>query len=186
LARELARMRSHRAVDRQNSLYQRYPELWLESRVRTFIQEVDASLQAAPIYGQVPAFAGGERGVIDLLAVDCGGRLAVLELKAAEDIHLPLQALDYWIRVKWHLEQGDFRANGYFPGIQIVNTPPRILLVGPSLAFHPSIDVILRFFSPDIPVTRVGLAMNWRERLKVVFQNQGGTAPAWNEGECKS
>ncbi|HUS04881.1 MAG TPA: hypothetical protein VMZ52_01190, partial [Bryobacteraceae bacterium] len=47
LARELARMRSHRAVDRQNSLYQRYPELWLESRVRTFIQEVDASLQAA-------------------------------------------------------------------------------------------------------------------------------------------
>ena len=28
------------------------------------------------------------------------GRLAVIELKADEDLHLPLQALDYWIRVR--------------------------------------------------------------------------------------
>jgi hypothetical protein len=29
------------------------------------------------------------------------GRLAVLELKAGEDIHLILQAVDYWLRVRW-------------------------------------------------------------------------------------
>ena len=56
-----------------------------------------------PVYGQVPQFAAGERGVIDLLAADRDGRLAVIELKAGQDIHLPLQALDYWMRVKWHL-----------------------------------------------------------------------------------
>jgi hypothetical protein len=37
--------------------------------------------------------------MIDVLAVTREGRLAVLELKAEKDIHLPLQGLDYWSRV---------------------------------------------------------------------------------------
>jgi len=37
--------------------------------------------------------------MIDVLTVTREGRLAVLELKAAEDIHLPLQGIDYWARV---------------------------------------------------------------------------------------
>jgi hypothetical protein len=49
--------------------------------------------------------------------VDYSGRLAVLELKASQDIHLPLQALDYWIRVKWHLDRDEFSSHGYFPGV---------------------------------------------------------------------
>jgi hypothetical protein len=38
-------------------------------------------------------------------------RLAVGELKADEDIHLPLQALDYWPRVEWHHAAASFFAS---------------------------------------------------------------------------
>ena len=51
-------------------------------------------------YAQVPAIGAGERGCLDLLTLDRGGRLAVIEIKADEDMHLPLQGLDYWIRVR--------------------------------------------------------------------------------------
>ncbi len=52
------------------------------------------------LYSQVPALSAGDRGLLDLLTLDRNGRLAVIELKADEDLHLPLQALDYWIRVR--------------------------------------------------------------------------------------
>jgi hypothetical protein len=48
----------------------------------------------------VPALSVGDRGLLDLLTLDRNGRLTVIELKADEDLHLPLQALDYWIRVR--------------------------------------------------------------------------------------
>ena len=38
--------------------------------------------------------------MLDLLTLDRNARLVVLELKADEDLHLPLQALDYWMRVR--------------------------------------------------------------------------------------
>ncbi len=58
------------------------------------------SLRGDLLYTQVPALSSGDRGMLDLLTLDRNGRLAVLELKADEDLHLPLQALDYWIRVR--------------------------------------------------------------------------------------
>ena len=81
LAEELDRARAAGA-DREHPLYRQYPEAWLESQARAEIETLDATLRREPIYGQVPAFAGGERGVLDLLAVDHTGRLAVVELKA--------------------------------------------------------------------------------------------------------
>ena len=89
IAQELARMRNCRAIDRGNPLYMRHPEAWLESQVRAEIETLDAMLHPYPLYGQVPQFAAGERGIIDLLGADRDGRLAVIELKAGEDIHLP-------------------------------------------------------------------------------------------------
>ena len=67
---ELDRARSPEAADRDHPLYRQYPEAWLESQARAQIETLDASLLCDPIYGQVPAFAGGERGILDLLAVD--------------------------------------------------------------------------------------------------------------------
>ncbi|HSM78600.1 MAG TPA: hypothetical protein VLT57_13270, partial [Bryobacteraceae bacterium] len=98
--------------------------------------------------------------------VDRAGRLTILELKASEDIHLPLQALDYWIRVKWHLDRGELSARGYFPGITLKPEPPRLILAAPALQFHPANETILRFFHPTIEVVRIGLC----PRLKVMFR----------------
>lgn len=171
LAEELSRFRSPYATDRQNPLYLRNPEAWLESQVRNEIEAIDARLLPAPIYGQVPAFAAADRGILDLLAVDRDGCLAVLELKASEDIHLPLQALDYWMRVKWHLDRHEFSARGYFPGIELRAEPPRLLLVSPALDFHPSNERVLRYISPGVQVERVGVSLEWHKELKVVFRS---------------
>jgi hypothetical protein len=171
LAAELTRLRSSAAADRQNPLYLRNPEAWIESQVRNQIEEVDARLLPSPIYGQVPAFAATDRGVLDLLAVDRHGRLTVLELKASEDIHLPLQALDYWMRVKWHLDRREFSANGYFPGIELRSDPPRLLLISPALDYHPSNECVLRYISPGIEIERVGLSLEWQWGLKVMFRS---------------
>ena len=171
LAEQLTRFRSPVASDRQNPLYLRNPEAWLESEVRKQIEAIDARLLPAPIYGQVPAFAAADRGVLDLLAADRAGRLTVIELKASEDIHLPLQALDYWMRVKWHLDRREFSSRGYFPGIELRAEPPRLLLVSPALDFHPSNECVLRYVSPDIQIERIGVGLEWRKELKVVFRS---------------
>ena len=177
LAREIARVRTASPTEREHPLFRRQPEAWLESRVRAELETVDASLLPAPVYGQVPAFAAAERSVIDLLAVDASGRLAVLELKATADVHLPLQALDYWMRVKWHLDRGEFTKAGYFPGIALRPEAPRLLLIAPALEFHPSSEAILRFFAPDIEVERIGMGAGWRSRLDVMFRLRGAQLP---------
>jgi hypothetical protein len=174
---ELDRARSPEAADRQHPLYRQYPEAWLESQARAQIETLDASLRCDPIYGQVPAFAGGERGILDLLAVDHTGRLAIIELKASADLQLPLQALDYWIRVKWHLDRGEFASHGYFPGVELRPEAPRLLLVSPSLEFHPSSETILCYFAPGIAVERIGLAVEWRKGLQVMFRLTGAEPP---------
>jgi hypothetical protein len=152
------------------------PEALFEAHVRSNIESIDATLHTHPVYGQVAQFAGGDRGIIDLLAVDRDARLAVIELKISPDIHLPLQALDYWMRVQWHLERGEFAERGYFTGIPLqIRAIPRLLLVAPALDFHPSNETVLGYFSPNIPVERVGLGIEWRRELKVMFRTPGKT-----------
>jgi hypothetical protein len=102
-----------------------------------------------------------------------GMDLAVVEIKASQDIHLPLQALDYWMRVKWHLERGEFAGRGYFPGLELRPEPPVLLLIAPALEFHPTNEGILRYFSPEIEVERIGLGIQWRQELRVMFRRSG-------------
>jgi hypothetical protein len=134
-------------------------------------------LRATPVYSQAPACLGGQRGIIDLLATDHSGRLAVLELKASQDIHLPMQALDYWMRVKWHLERNEYSAHGYFPGVVLRQDAPRLLLISPALEFHPTTETILQCFSSAVEVERVGVGANWRERLQGMFRLRGAERP---------
>ena len=177
LALALDQRRSPAAEDREHPLYRRNPEAWLESQVRAQIERVYAPLAAEPVYDQVPALAGGDRGVLDLLAVERSGRLAVLELKATADVQLPMQALDYWLRVKWHLDRGEFTPNGYFPGIELRPEPPRLFLVSPALEFHPATEIVMSFFSPAIDVERVGVGVEWRKGLQVMFRLRGAERP---------
>ncbi len=178
LARTLAEMRSPEARDPANPLWSRGPEAWLESRVRGALETVDAELVAQPVYGQAPLVAGLDRGLIDLLAVDRAGRLAVIELKASADLHLPIQALDYWMRVAWHAARGEFGAKGYFPGIELRTEAPRLLLVAPAMEFHPTTETILRYFAPSIEVARVGVNADWRRELRVMLRLRGAQTAA--------
>lgn len=145
------------------------PEALIEQQTRSQMETLDARLRPDPVYGQVPNFSGADRGILDLLAIDFTGRLAVVELKATESVHLPLQALDYWLRVKWHLAQNDFSRHGYFPGLALRADAPRLLLAAPALRFHPTNERILTYFQPDIEVQRIGLAEG-PGALRVLFR----------------
>lgn len=170
LIRQLDLHRSSLAEEKNRSLYRAVPERWLESLALEDVTRIDAQLDARHVYSQVPALAGGDRGVLDLLAVTRRGRLAVIELKASEDIQMPVQAVDYWLRVRRHQREGDFQRCGYFPGIELNAQPPLIWLVAPGLRFHPATDTLLKYLAPEIQVTRIGLNENWRRGLKVVFR----------------
>jgi hypothetical protein len=158
------------ATDTRHALYRAQPERWLESIVREDVTRLDVNLDPRFVYAQVFANAGGEHGILDLLAVTRSGRLAVLELKATEHIHLPLQSAGYWLRIRRHLQQGDFPRYGYFAGIELQPAPPLVYLVAPALHFHPTTDVLLRYLSPEMDVVRVGLAESWRRGLRVVMR----------------
>lgn len=150
------------------------PEAILEDQVRNQLGRLDARLLPSPVYGQVPNFAGCDRGILDLLAVAYDGRLTVIELKATESIQLPLQALDYWIRVNWHLVRNDFSKQGYFPGTELSQRPPRLLLAAPALRFHPTTELLLSYFHPEIEVESVGLAAEWTGPIRVLFRHTAG------------
>ncbi|HZC65983.1 MAG TPA: hypothetical protein VE545_05390, partial [Candidatus Dormibacteraeota bacterium] len=89
-------------------------------------------------------------------------------LKASENISLPLQAAEYWLRIQRHLQQGDFPRYGYFPGVELQKAPPLVYLVAPALRFHPTTDILLRYLVSPMEVLRVGLAESWRRGLRVV------------------
>jgi hypothetical protein len=152
-----------------------FAERWLESAIRTHLPKVDSSLLTDPVHAQVVTSAAGDRDLIDLLAVDASGRLCVLELKAVEDIHLPLQALDYWTHVTWHAERGQLRH--LFPAIAIRAESPRLALIAPALAFHPTNATILRYFAPEIEVERIGINSGWQQNFRVVLRLKGAEGP---------
>lgn len=179
-ARRIAQFRNPDAPVPHHPLLTRNPEAWLESILRRNITLLDAKFLPAPVYGQVPALAGIDRGVLDLLAIEHTGRLAVIEIKASEDQHLPLQALDYWIRVAHHAALGEFTVNGYFPGLPVLARPPRLLLAAPAMNFHPTTETILAFFGAHIQVERIGLGVEWQRSLKVVLRARGAERPEWD------
>jgi hypothetical protein len=176
-ARELLRARSESNPDRANPLYSQHSEGWLESMVRENPKIVDPMLLPAPLYGQVRVFGAPDRGVVDLLAVECTGRLVVVELKTVADLQLPFQALDYWVRVRKHLRAGDFERLGYFPGVTLLREDPRIVLVAPALEFHSTSEALIGAIRTDIDITRVGLAADWRRELRPMFRLLGAERP---------
>ncbi len=151
-----------------NLFFRLAPERWLESLITREVRAIDERLDGRFVYSQVPAFAACDRAMLDVLTCTLDGRLAVLELKANEDIHLPLQGLDYWARVRWHQQHGEFTRNGYFAGRELSSAPPLLYLVAPALRVHPTTDVLLRYLSPRIEWTLVQVDEHWREGVRVV------------------
>jgi hypothetical protein len=154
----------------RHELYLLQPERWLESLLIRDIARVDPALRADFVYPQVPAFTGQDRGVIDILAVTRRGRLAVIELKLEEDINLPLQGLDYWLRVRWLHERNQFQEFGYFAGVPLSPEPPLLYLVSPAFRFHSSSDRVIRYLNPSVEVVKVGVNQQWRHGVEVLFR----------------
>ncbi len=164
-------------------LFRMAPERWLESRLRTALAELLPELRGDLVYNQVPALSTGDRGMIDLLTLDRNARLVVLELKADEDLHLPLQALDYWMRVRalnadrqpatgTTAPLSAFSRSGYFPGVELSPLPPRLILAAPALRIHPANEAVLRYLSPQIEWELLALTEHWRRELKIVFRKR--------------
>jgi hypothetical protein len=175
----MQRLRQIRRVDgdKRHPLWRMQPERWLESETKRDVTSLDARLDPAHVYAQVPAFAASDRGMIDLLTATHDDRLAVIELKADEDIHLPLQGLDYWSRVKWHHEREEFHRFGYFlqtdgKARSLSSEAPILLLVAPALHIHPATDTILRYLSPEFDWMLIALDERWRDGIKVVFRKR--------------
>lgn len=164
----------------RDPLFRMQAEGWMESVLRQDLGRIEPSLGSSAAYSQVPAFAAADRGVLDLLTATRDGRLAVIELKADEDLQLPLQALDYWIRVRWLNEQrageadspGELERNGYFPGTPLQRAAPLLYFVVPALRVHPSMEAVLAHLSPTIPWTLIAIAESWRSDWKVVFRKR--------------
>ncbi|HXJ94540.1 MAG TPA: hypothetical protein VMT20_16965 [Terriglobia bacterium] len=173
-------LRRPRSSGRADPLYRLQPERWLESLLVDDISRVDPAFVPEHVYPQVPAFSGPaspelSRGVIDILGVtrdpESGvHRLAVVELKLDEDPNLPLQGLDYWLRVKWLEDRNQFRDCGYFPGLTPSPSAPVLYLVCPAFRFHSTTGRILRYFQPSIRVVKIGINQSWREGVKVLFR----------------
>jgi len=100
------------------------------------VTTLNERLDSACLYSPVPAFSASDRAMIDVLTITRDGRLAVIELKADEDIHLPLQGLDYWARVAWHHSCGEFQRSGYCIslGRERCTDKPLLLPVAPAPA----------------------------------------------------
>ncbi|HEV8524211.1 MAG TPA: hypothetical protein VGQ71_06910 [Terriglobales bacterium] len=173
---EFVRLLATRRADgpRDHPFWRAQPERWLESLVSRDVTMIDSRLDPGCVYSQVPAFSASDRAMIDVLASSGDGRLAVLELKAEEDIHLPLQGLDYWARVAWHHARGEFKQFGYFPGRELSPDLPLLLLVTPALHVHPATDALLRYLAPEIEWELVGIDERWREGVRVVFRKRRG------------
>jgi hypothetical protein len=164
-------------------LFRLQPERWLESRLRAGVPELIPTLRGDLLYSQVPALSSGDRGLLDLLTLDRTGRLVVIELKADEDLHLPLQALDYWIRVRAlnadrqatpgsSRPPSAFERQGYFAGAEVSAEPPRLLLAAPALRIHPANEPVLRYFAREVDWELIALSEHWRTELKIIFRKR--------------
>ncbi|HUI85057.1 MAG TPA: hypothetical protein VL240_12580 [Candidatus Binatia bacterium] len=175
LVRRISEQR-HPGGSHTNLFFRLAPERWLESLIRREVRVLDERLDGRSVYSQVPAFAATDRVMLDVLTCTIDGRLAVLELKANEDIHLPLQGLDYWARVRWHQQHGEFAHNGYFPGRELSSAPPLLYLIAPALHTHPTTDVLLRYLSPRIEWQLLQVDERWRQNVRVVNRKHAAKA----------
>ena len=88
----------------------------------------------------------------------------MLELKLHEEVNFVLQGLDYWMRVKWLNERGEFQKAGYFPERDLLSSPPApvappiLYLISPAFRFHSTTDPVAGFLSPEVEVRKIGIA----------------------------
>ncbi len=116
------------------------------------------------------------------------GRLAILELKADDDLHLPLQALDYWMRIRALHRAGEIARRGYFPGIELSQcssgeTDPLLICVAPALHIHPANEMVFRALAPSVPWELIAVDEHWRTDCRVLLRKHHASAAHPNTAE---
>jgi hypothetical protein len=172
LVRQLVRYRRLRTPDRHHPFYALRPESWLESLLRLDVSALDDTLDGRYVYSQIPTWRGREHSLIDLLAMNRSGRMVVIEIKAAAEPELPMQGLDYWLRIEQARKRGDFKRRRLFPGIELADRSPLLFLVAPVLCFHRSFRVVARCLSPEVEAYRIGVNGGWRGGLRVELKER--------------
>jgi hypothetical protein len=152
----------------RHPLSRAHEERWLESNLIGEIRQLLPSIDIRHIYPQVPSFVGEERNIIDLLTITTGGRLVVIEIKAAPDPDLPFQALDYWIAVERHRKSGDFAKKGYFAGCALRDEPALLVLAAPLLAYHKTTARLIAALPAQVPLMEIGINQAWKKEIKVL------------------
>ncbi len=167
----------------RNPLFRLQPESWLQSTLAGDLSQIDDCLGGHVIYHQVPAFAGADRAMLDLLTVTRGGRLAILELKAGRGSALSapgIGLLDSRALVAAAAQlQRSGRAGSrtdISPASRCKPHSPLMYYIVPALRVHPSMDTVLQHLSPAIAWTLIALNEAWRTEPKVIFRKRGGSA----------
>lgn len=157
--------------NRHHAFYRAAPEAWLESMLRRDITRLDPGLVIAPLHAQFRAQRVGQRSharPVDLLALRRDGRLVVIELKVSEDREHVLQGADYWRRVEAQRRCGRLSDARLFGDARIMDAPPLVYLVAPTLRFHRAFDLLARSVSREIEMYRFDLNENWRAGVQVM------------------
>lgn len=170
---EVIRLRREPAPQPSSIFFRAFPERWLESSFLAYLDQNSAEFPG-PVYAQVPSRIDGSRKVIDLLSCDLTGQLVVFELKVAKSLELPFQALDYWDRVRLHLERDDWHRAGYFPNRNLSRKEPLICLVSPLFDYHRLMPVYRKYLSVDVPMLCWGVNSNWRENFEILRKSKAG------------
>lgn len=178
LVQEIRAYRQAKPPAPRHPLYRLRAEAWLEALLRRNIRALDVTLNERFVYSQIPAWQADERSVLDLLTINHENRLVVIEIKAREDLHLPFQGLDYWLRVEQARLRGELQHRGLFPGQILAAQPPLLYLVAPRLRFHRAFALLAHCFSPQIEVYRIGINGNWRAGIQVQTHERFNTSLA--------
>lgn len=168
LVDEILYYRRPDSPDRHHPYYRLQSERWLESLILDDRQRLFPELAHEHVYPQIPVYLGDLQGRADILAADLDGVLVVMELKTAADPELPLQCLDYWGRVLRHNCAGDFQRRGYFPGMTLRDSHPKMYLVAPVFSFHDSTERLLRYFRAGLEIWKIAVNEEWRAGVDIL------------------
>jgi hypothetical protein len=152
--------------------YRIQAERWLECQLLSEVEFLFPELIPGSVYPQIPLYLGKTPGRADILGADLTGNLVVMELKVSEDPDMPLQALDYWGRVREHNWNGDFERRGYFSGIRLSRARPRLYLVAPIFSFHDSLERLLGCLEPDLEVNKIAVNEDWRCGIRILHRTK--------------
>lgn len=141
---------------------------WLGSLIRQDIRVINPHLDGRFLYSVYPVSRENRRAGPAILTCTLAGRLAVIELRASEDMQFVLNGLEHWGHVRQYQQCQEFQANGYFPGIELSTAPPLLYFVSPALSTHRATHVLLRYLRPDIEWELVKISEQWRSGVRAL------------------